>query len=131
MKLSEINMEELQDRVRMLAAQHKPRMKMKDFYEKSGISSSLFSQWNTGKTNPSLGKLIDAANALDVTLEELIGAPVEEPSVEDSDWEMAAHGYIKKIYDVDDRKTVLKMLAALASQSEGKDDIGQTDGDLQ
>ena len=39
-------------------------MSKAEFYEKSGISSASYSQWNTGKYNPSMLKLHQAADVL-------------------------------------------------------------------
>lgn len=44
-------------------------MSMGDFYKKSGISSALLSQWNTGTQNPTPPKLAAAAKALEKTIE--------------------------------------------------------------
>lgn len=44
-----------------------------EFYEKSGISSATYSQWNTKTFRPSKRKLMDAASALKMTYEELVG----------------------------------------------------------
>lgn len=40
-----------------------------EFYEKSGISSASYSQWNTGKYNPSRAKLQKAATVLGLDLD--------------------------------------------------------------
>lgn len=42
------------------------------FYEKSGISSASFSQWNTGAYKPSVKKIKSAAKALDTSVEYLL-----------------------------------------------------------
>lgn len=39
-------------------------MSKAEFYERSGISSASYSQWNTGKYNPSMLKLHQAADVL-------------------------------------------------------------------
>lgn len=44
-----------------------------EFYEKSGISSATYSQWNTNTFQPSKRKLMAAASALKMTYEELVG----------------------------------------------------------
>ena len=44
-----------------------------EFYEKSGISSATYSQWNTNTFQPSRRKLMAAASALKMTYEELVG----------------------------------------------------------
>lgn len=50
-----------------------------EFYEKSGISSATYSQWNTNTFQPSKRKLMAAASALKMTYEELVG---EETTIE-------------------------------------------------
>lgn len=48
-----------------------------EFYEKSGISSATYSQWNTNTFQPSKRKLMGAASALKMTYEELVGEKPE------------------------------------------------------
>lgn len=59
-------------------------MTKQEFYEKSGISSGSFSQWNTGKHAPSIKKVQRAASVIGVTTEYLLYGtdlmPDEEPS---------------------------------------------------
>ena len=47
-------------------------MTKQEFYEKSGISSGSFSQWNTGKHAPSIKKIQRAASVIGVTTEYLL-----------------------------------------------------------
>ena len=47
-------------------------MPKQEFYEKSGISSASFSQWNTGAYKPSMKKIKSAAAALDVSVDYLL-----------------------------------------------------------
>jgi len=47
-------------------------MEKGEFYNKSGISSGSYSQWNTGAHQPSLKKLRAAASVLGVSLEYLL-----------------------------------------------------------
>ena len=47
-------------------------MTKQEFYEKSGISSGSFSQWNTGKHAPSIKKVHRAASVIGVTTEYLL-----------------------------------------------------------
>lgn len=58
-------------------------MTKQEFYEKSGISSGSFSQWNTGKHAPSIKKVQRAASVIGVTTEYLLYGtdllPDEEP----------------------------------------------------
>lgn len=61
-------------------------IKKYDFYSESGISSSLYSQWNTGKKQPTHKKLGEIASYLNVDLEYLItGEKKELVSEEDRD----------------------------------------------
>lgn len=50
------------------------------FYEKSGISSGSYSQWNTGMHSPSLKKLQKAALVLGVPVEYLLYGDVSAAS---------------------------------------------------
>jgi transcriptional regulator with XRE-family HTH domain len=52
---------------------HRKKMSKKEFYEKSGVSSASYSQWNTGKHKPTLKNLVQIASVLDVTVEYLTG----------------------------------------------------------
>ena len=47
-------------------------MSKQSFYEKSGISSASFSQWNTGAYKPSVKKFKSAAKALDTSVDYLL-----------------------------------------------------------
>ena len=47
-------------------------MSKQSVYEKSGISSASFSQWNTGAYKPSVKKIKSAAKALDTSVEYLL-----------------------------------------------------------
>ncbi|SBV93997.1 hypothetical protein KL86CLO1_10453 [uncultured Eubacteriales bacterium] len=46
-------------------------MSKADFYEKSGISSASYSQWNTGKFNPTPKKIRSAAECLGLSYDYL------------------------------------------------------------
>ena len=48
-------------------------MSKKDFYAKSGVSSSLYSQWNTGAVKPTMKSLGKVADALGISLASLLG----------------------------------------------------------
>lgn len=52
-------------------------MSKADFYEKSGISSASYSQWNTGKYKPSKVKLQKAAEVLGLDVNYLCYGIVE------------------------------------------------------
>ena len=47
-------------------------MTKEEFYEKSGISSASYSQWNTGTHTPTKKKMAQAAAALNVSLEYIL-----------------------------------------------------------
>ena len=83
-------------------------MSKADFYQLSGISSASYSQWKTGKYNPSDKKLVKAAECLGVTLEYLRDgtedkkdAPAEtgKRSVSDEDIKFALFGGDGEITD--------------------------------
>lgn len=78
MKLSEIQVKEIMARMETLIA--RKGMNKKDFYAASGISSSLYSQWNTGTVKPSLRLLAQAAETLGVEVDALINGKKEAPS---------------------------------------------------
>lgn len=77
-KLSEIQVKEIMARMETLIA--RKGMKKKDFYAASGISSSLYSQWNTGTVKPSLRLLAQAAEVLGVDVDFLIDGKAKEPA---------------------------------------------------
>lgn len=64
------NVREILSRIEILIAQS--GMMKQDFYDKTGISSASYSQWNTGTHTPSMKKLQRAADVLGVTLEYLL-----------------------------------------------------------
>lgn len=53
------------------------KMSKKDFYARSGVSSSLYSQWNTGTVKPTMKSLGRVAEALGMNVEFLIGRKVQ------------------------------------------------------
>ena len=58
-------------------------MSKDEFYERSGISSASFSQWNTGKHSPTPKKLSAVSKTLQVSTEYLLtGAQKEIPRQE-------------------------------------------------
>ncbi len=81
MNLSETQIREMIERIEMLIAQK--RMKKKDFYAASGISSSLYSQWNTGAVKPSLRFITQAADVLEVSANYLMYGKEKAPSASD------------------------------------------------
>ena len=54
------------------------KMTKKTFYEKSGVSSSLYSQWNTGSARPTMKSVGRVADALGLSVEFLIGETGKE-----------------------------------------------------
>lgn len=54
----------------LLVAKNIPK---EQFYAESGISSASFSQWKSGKYAPSINKIYQMANYLDVSAEYLLG----------------------------------------------------------
>lgn len=58
-------------------------MSKDEFYERSGISSASFSQWNTGKHSPTPKKLSAVAKTLQISAEYLLtGEQKESPRQE-------------------------------------------------
>lgn len=85
-------------------------MSKAEFYKKSGISSASYSQWNTGKYNPSRVKLQQAAAVLGLDLdylcyglEENKKAPTEngERSMSDEELKFALWGDCQDIDEAD------------------------------
>lgn len=61
-------------------------MKMKQFYEKSGVSSSLFSQYGTGKSTASLLSVQRMVNAVEMDIDVLLdGIDKENPAPTNED----------------------------------------------
>ncbi|MCD8241706.1 MAG: helix-turn-helix domain-containing protein [Lachnospiraceae bacterium] len=108
-------------------------MSKADFYEKSGVSSATYSQWNTGMFSPSKRKLQAAADALGVSVEYLTGE-ASEPSpayyLNDETAEMAQKLFenhdLKVLFDAaqdaspEDLKTTYDMLMALKRKERGE-----------
>jgi len=55
-------------------------MSKEEFYEKSGISSASYSQWNTGAHAPTKKKLAQAAAALGVSVEYILTGNENKPT---------------------------------------------------
>ncbi len=55
-------------------------MTKEEFYEKSGISSASYSQWNTGTHAPTKKKMAQAAAALNVSLEYILTGETKKES---------------------------------------------------
>lgn len=69
-KIVPFNTDDILDRISMCIKEK--GWSKEDFYEKSGITSASFSQWNTKRHLPSTKKLKQAADCLGVSLEYLI-----------------------------------------------------------
>ena len=61
------------------------KMSKKSFYEKSGVSSSLYSQWNTGLARPTMKSIGRVADALGLSVEFLIDAEGNDGDQDDDD----------------------------------------------
>lgn len=61
-------------------------MSLRDLAEATGSSKGLLSQVERGVANPTLGVLTRIADALDVTLHELVRGPQLAPELVSSDW---------------------------------------------
>ncbi len=72
----------------------KRQMSGADLERKLGVSRSVYSQWNTGRTNPSKKRLAQIAEILEVTVESLLpdDEAVSEKSVSDDDIKFALFG---------------------------------------
>lgn len=82
MNLSEIDVQAMIERIEFEIATQK--LSKKDFYERSGVSSSLYSQWNTGTVRPSWRSIGKMAEALGVSIKYLIGQAEETEEKEKS-----------------------------------------------
>ena len=88
-----------------------------EFYKRSGISSASYSQWNTGKYNPSPDKLRKASDFLGVSYDYLVnGTPAEtkkEPLAVNgeklSDAEVDLISLFRKVPE-DQKQLVLQMI---------------------
>lgn len=54
------------------------RYKLKDIAEVAGVSIQAVHQWESGETMPPVDKLVKVARFYGVTVDELIGEPLEE-----------------------------------------------------
>lgn len=70
MKFSNEQVAEMLHRIELLISEH--GWTKAEFYERSGITSAQFSQWNTGTTKPKITSIGKIANALNVSPEYLI-----------------------------------------------------------
>lgn len=82
------------------------------FYEKSGISSGSYSQWNTGMHSPSLKKLQKAALVLGVPVEYLLYG----------DAPAASEGAKKALTETSERESISPAKQALLDAIDGLSD---------
>lgn len=82
------------------------------FYEKSGISSGSYSQWNTGMHSPSLKKLQKAALVLGVPVEYLLYG----------DAPAASEGAKKALTETSERESISPAKRALLDVIDGLSD---------
>jgi transcriptional regulator with XRE-family HTH domain len=61
-------------------------MSLRDLAESTGSSKALLSQIERGVANPTIGVLTRVADALDVTLHELVRSPVSTPQLVPGGW---------------------------------------------
>lgn len=54
------------------------RYKLKDIAEVAGVSVQAVHQWESGETKPPVDKLVKVARFYGVTVDALIGEPLEE-----------------------------------------------------
>jgi len=54
------------------------RYKLKDIAEVAGVSIQAVHQWESGETQPPVDKLVKVARFYGVTVDALIGEPLEE-----------------------------------------------------
>ena len=87
-------------------------MSKEEFYEKSGISSASFSQWNTGLHKPSKKKIADAAKCLNVSVEFLLYGDNKKPAL-DNENEPLTVDEIKKTFRGRPFEELTNILAAL------------------
>ena len=129
MNLSKSQVKEIIDRMEILIAQR--RMKKKDFYEKSGISSSLYSQWNTYTTKPSMRLLAQAADALEVSVEYILYGAEKTPSIDGErvikldDFTYAMHDHVGDLTEKD--KEILLQMAKQLAEANRRNANGETD----
>lgn len=112
MNFSKEQVKEIVARIEVLIAEK--HMKKKDFYERSGISSSLYSQWNTGAVKPTMKSLGMAAAALGVDVEQLVTGKPRAGVVTDDDIKFALFGGGEEI--TDEMYEEVKRFAAFVKQ---------------
>lgn len=76
LKITKANVPAILERIEALIDEK--RISKTEFYTNSGVSSSLYSQWNTGLKNPTLKSLAKAADYLGVTLDYLVDGKIEK-----------------------------------------------------
>lgn len=83
-----------------------------EFYEKSGVSSASYSQWNTGVHKPTKKKLAKAAAVLGISLEYLLTGEGQKNSPAPEGAELDAETIeLREIWDGADREEREALLA--------------------
>lgn len=101
------------------------KMTKREFYEKSGVSSSLYSQWNTGTAKPTMKSIGRVAEALNLPVEFLVGGKTEEDKEEEMAEELQIlrdREDLKALLHVGKRNTpeqIRRLIAMLESMNEG------------
>lgn len=85
-KVTKNNLPNILNNIETLIAEN--RLSKTQFYEKSGISSSLYSQWNTGTKMPSLKSLSKIADYFNIPLEVLIDGEITGHAISEEDTEL-------------------------------------------
>lgn len=76
------------------------KMSKKSFYEKSGVSSSLYSQWNTGSARPTMKSIGRIADALGLSVEFLIDAEGNDRAQDDDEALLEETNFLYESRDV-------------------------------
>lgn len=114
MKISKDQVGSIIRRIEVLIAEN--GMSKKEFYEKSGISSALFSQWNTNLYVPTEKSLTKAAKALGCTVDFLVnGEQKEKPSDDGGGLDETTKELFRIIRNgtSEDREMMLEMLRVI------------------
>lgn len=101
-------------------------MSKKEFYDKTGIKSASFSQWRTGKYNPSEKNLLKAAEVLGVSYSYLLNGVEEKENAPTADSkgdildevDIAFYGDYKELSE--DDKATLRDMARIMRERRSK-----------
>lgn len=111
-----MNLSKEQIKVMLLKIEYeiaRQKMSKKSFYEKSGVSSSLYSQWNTGAAKPTLKSIGRVADALGLSVEFLMGTDDEDEDLEDDDALLAETNFL---YDSPDALDLIRACMNLSGE---------------